>query len=100
MARRLTTTKLATFQAIHKEIEERCYDVQQIFEEVMEHDEESAPYDLHRFYFEDYHVVVVLRNWEAKDTQIKIPNDVFVLDPKRFEKRAKQIIETQHVHGV
>jgi hypothetical protein len=78
MARRLTINKLATYKALSNEIEERCYDVQQLYEEHVVLDEEYAPFDLKRFYLDDeFNVVVVLRNWEARDFKIKVPNEIF-----------------------
>jgi hypothetical protein len=91
MARRLTINKLATYKALSNEIEERCYDVQQFYEEYVILDEEDAPFDLKRFYLDDeFNVVIVLRNWEARDLEIKVPNEIFILPYNRFVKRLKE----------
>ena len=78
VGKRLTMRKLSAYQSIGKEIEDRCEDIVNIYNEEVIKDEDEY-LELLSFDVVGHNVEIIMTNYTAREVTIKIPNDMIVL---------------------
>jgi hypothetical protein len=93
MARRLTIRKIATHQAIGKEIEERCLDVVDIYNMIIGEDHKDYPYEYRAFDIKNYNVVIFLY-CTGIDVKIEIP--IEILTHHKYIQKVTKLLEEKY----